>query len=159
MLRTSLLPRLALAVALAACGGKDSKPDVAAAPGPIFSPIIANSLRAIAPDCKLERVGAIEHRECVGRYGTVSIALGAGNRFTSLTIALPPKLLAEAKSHFGHGLKEALGQAGVDTLLAALATLETGQAADLTIDNAKIHVTAGGRSKIAPEYTVAITWF
>ncbi len=153
MVRTALL-----ALVLAACGGgdKDKVIEVAAG-GPIYSPATANSLRAIAPDCKLERVGATEKRECSGRYGHVSIST-LGNHLSTLTIALPSKLLAEAKGHIGHGLKEVLGHEGVEALLARLAMLETGQRADLTVGNAKVGLHAGGRSRIAPEYTVELVW-
>ncbi len=151
------MPRtvLALATIAAACGG-GSKPAVP--PGPVFSPIIANELRAIAPDCKLERVGETERRDCTGRNGTVQITLGAESHLTGLTIALPSKILPEAKGHLGPALLGTLGAAGVETMLASLSKLDTGQRADLTISNAKVAISAGGRSQIAPEYTVELTW-
>ena len=152
MLRTVL----ALATIGGACSG-GSKPAVP--PGPVFSPIIANQLRAIAPDCKLERTGVMERRDCTGRQGTVQISLGAESHLIAVTIALPSKILPEAKGHLGPALLGVLGAAGVEAMLAKLSTLDTGQAVDLTIGNAKVAISAGGRSTIAPEYTVDVSWF
>jgi hypothetical protein len=155
MVRTALL---GLLLALAACGngGKDKVVE-AAAGGPLYSPAVANSLRAIAANCKLEKTGAVEKRECTGRFGQVSIAT-VGNHLSALTIALPSKLLAEAKGHIGHGLKEVLGHEGVEALLARMAMLETGQRADITVGTAKVALIAAGRSRLAPEYTVELVW-
>jgi hypothetical protein len=155
MVRTVLVP-IVLAAIVAACGGGSAPPPL---PGPVYSPIIANQLRGIAPDCKLERVGETERRNCTGRNGAVQITLGAGSRFTALTVALPAKILPEAKGHFGAALAGLLGPQGIETFLAKLSSLETGQRADLTIGNAKVGISAGGKSTIAPEYTVEMTWF
>jgi hypothetical protein len=152
MLRTVLAP---IALAIAACGG-GSKSEPA---GPVFSPVIANQLRAIGTECTLERRGETERRDCTGRYGTVQIDVGPGNRFTHLVIALPSKILPEAKGHIGSALQGVLGAQGVDTLLAKMSELTTGTRADLTIGNAKVGVSAGGKSTIAPEYTVELSWF
>lgn len=155
MVRTALV---GLLLALAACGDKDKDKVVeVAAAGPIYSPAVANSLRAIAPNCKMERVGATEKRECTGRFGHVWVST-IGNHLSAVTIALPSKILEEAKGHIGHGLKEVLGREGVDALLARMAMLEIGQRADLTIGNAKVGLIASGRSRIAPEYTVELVW-
>ncbi len=152
MVRTALV-----ALVLAACGGgKDKTVEVSAA-GPIYSPAVANSLRAIAPNCRMERAGATEKRECTGRSGQVWIST-MGNNLSAITIALPSKLLEEAKGHIGHGLKEVLGREGIEALLARMTMLETGQRADLTIGNAKVGLIAGGRSRLAPEYTVELAW-
>lgn len=147
-----------LLLALVVCGGDkaDRVVEVAAA-GPLYSPAVANSLRAIAPNCKMERAGATEKRECTGRFGHVWVST-TGDHLSAVTIALPSKLLEEAKGHIGHGLKEVLGHEGVDALLARMAMLETGQRADLTIGNAKVGLVAGGRSRLAPEYTVELVW-
>lgn len=157
-----MLRTLFLLAVIAACGGGESKQaEPTKAPpanGPVFSPIMANSLRAVAPDCKMQRAGGLEHRDCTGRFGAVTIDLGAGNRFSGLVVALPSKILAEAKGHIGNALKEVLGTEGVETLLGRMSLLDLGQSADLTIGNAKVNVTAGGRSRIAPEYTVTISW-
>jgi hypothetical protein len=154
MLRTGLAESIALVVALAACGGERSKLE---ASGPAFSPLIANALRAIADDCKFERVGGTERRDCTGRHGTVHISL-VGNKFSQLTIALPSKILPEAKGHFGPALLPVLGQAGIDQLIGKLGELVVGQNAELSIGGATIYLTAGGRSRIAPEYTVELRW-
>lgn len=156
MLRTALRG-FVITFVFAACGGDKDKVIEPPAGGPMYSPAVANSLRAIAANCKLERVGASEKRECTGRFGRVSIAT-VGNHLSTLTIALPSKLLAEAKGHFGHGLKEVLGHDGVEALLARLSMLETGQRADITVGNAKVGLSAGGRSRLAPEYTVELSW-
>ncbi len=162
MLRTGWLPIVlvtiaGLAAVAGACGGGTTKPPPP--PGPVFSPVIANQLRAIAANCKLERVGETERRDCTGRNGTVQISLGAESRLTGLTIALPSKILPEAKGHLGAALQNVLGAQGVDTFLAKLSTLETGHHTDLTIGNAKLAISAGGKSSYAPEYTVELTWF
>ncbi len=159
MVRTGLGPSIALAVlTLAACGESSTKKLEAAATGPMFSPLIANALRAIADHCKLERLGEAERRDCTGRQGTVQIAL-VGNRFSELTIALPSKILPEAKGHLGPGLSPLLGAASTEQVLAKMSELETGQHVDVTIGNAKIAISAGGTSKIAPAYTLALRWF
>lgn len=149
--------RTALLALLLACGGGKETPVELAASGPVYSAAVANSLRAIASNCTMERVGAVEKRACRGRFGVVSIAT-TGNHLSALTIALPSKMLAEAKGHIGHGLKEVLGHEGVEALLARMSLLEVGQHAELQINNAKVTLTASGRSRIAPEYTVELVW-
>ena len=72
-------------IAVLACGNDKSKVD---APGPVYSPSIANALRALAADCKLEKTPTRQTRDCNGRLGIVKIELGEGDRFRGLTIGL-----------------------------------------------------------------------
>jgi hypothetical protein len=140
--------------ALMACGG--GKSDAPA--GPLYSPVVANALRAVAPNCKLEKTATSHKRECTGRPGRVTIALDGNDRFTSLTIALKPMVLFEARNHLEPPLEQVLGVAGRDQAMLVLAKLQTGQSDQLVVGNAKIAIDAAGTSKIAPAYVVTITW-
>ncbi len=156
MLRTPLVPIVLATIVLGGCGGGGTK-EPPPGNGPAFSPVIANELRAIAPDCKLERTGATERRDCTGRYGTVQIAT-TGGRLTALVIAMPPKILPEAKGHIGSALLGTLGAKGVEQLIESMSKLEIGQQIELTIGTAHALVSAGGTQRIAPEYSVGLSW-
>jgi hypothetical protein len=124
----------------------------------LYAPSIANALRGIAPDCTLEKTATFHNRDCTGRRGTVAIRLTGDDHFTALTISLVSMILPEAKGHLDQPLLLVVGASGRDQVIAKLGTLETGQAAELAIDKAKVSITAGGTSRIAPAYTVTLTW-
>jgi len=153
MLRTVLV----LVAIVAGCGGGGGSPAAPPGDGPAFSPAIANQLRAIAPNCKFERVNAAASRTCTGIHGKVQIALQQ-ERFTTLVIEMPSKILSEAKTHFGNALRGVFDAAGLESVIVAMSKLETGARTDLTIGSAKVGLAAGGTSRIAPAYSIEVTW-
>jgi hypothetical protein len=153
MFRNAVAPSIICAM-MACRGGSKAEP----AGGPLYTPIIANSLRGVAPNCKLEKTATSHTRECTGRPGRVAIALDGNDRFSSLTIALKSMVLFEARNHLEPPLEVILGTEGRDQAILALAKLQTGQSDQLVVGNATIAIDAGGPSKIAPAYTVTITW-
>ncbi len=152
----------AIIAALIACGG-DRKPkvDTSGPSGPIYSPSIANALRGIAPDCKLEKTPTSQTRDCRGRRGIVAIGLREDDHFASLTIALTSMILPEAKGHLEQPLVLLLGAEGRDKVFARLDKMDTGQN-DVVVtgpaDLVRVAIAAGGTSAIAPAYTLTITW-
>jgi hypothetical protein len=153
MLRTVVATSIVLAVA---CGSKDATPAQVGA-GPGYTPLVANGIRAIASDCKITKTGANEHHKCIGVKGVIDVAV-ASDKMTDLKIKLRAMIFAEAKGHLSHALRPVLGQPGVQELMAKVEALKTGDRTELAIGNGSITVVAGGTSKLAPEFELAITW-
>jgi hypothetical protein len=147
-----------LIVVAMACGNDKSKLDSAPPAGPVFMPSIAYALRAIAPDCKLEKTAAAQTRDCTGRLGTVTISLGEGDHFRRLTITLRAMITPEAKARLVQPLLLLLGDAGRDQVFAKLDQVGRGQTAELDVDKVKVTITGAGNSPIGPAYTVDLIW-
>lgn len=141
--------------ALLACGN-DNTSSKLDSKGPVFSPSIANALRAIAADCKLEKTPTRQTRDCKGRYGIVKIELGEGERFRGLTVGLRSMILVESKAVIAPAIQPLIGNAK-DQVLEAMSKTEVGKTTEVAADGARITVTAAAPVAM-PTFTVQITW-
>jgi len=140
--------------ALTAC--KNDQPPAPA--GPVYLPTKAYALHGVAPDCTLVRTDTSQRRDCTGHPGKVTIELGAGDHFSHLKIALRSMYLMEAKARLDQPLFVVLGASERDQILAALDKLQVGDQATLVLGKATVTLMAKGPSRIAPAYTVDVTW-
>jgi len=141
--------------ALALGCAKASKP---VPEGQALTPGAANSLRAIAPDCRITRTPDDERRDCRGQRGTVTITLGAQDRLRTIEIRLVSMPLFQARGFFVSALTGVLGARGVEVVVEHLDKLVTAGRADVTVDKARVAITATGTSRIALEYSAVLEW-
>lgn len=125
--------------------------------GPVMTPGVAYALHGIAPDCALSRDAEGEVRTCRGRAGTVDLRLGAGDRIRSIDIQLGAMFRERARVLVVPAVTPLL-KTDAETLGARLEQMANGDRATLTLAGAAIEVVASGRSKVAPEWRVTLTY-
>ena len=142
------MPRAALAsLALAACSTSEPPP----AAGPPYTPLTADSLRALAADCELKPApDGGETRACRGRQATMRIELDRARRLRELeTTVIASTGVWEAWPLLEHVLPAVAAQPVVD---AARKKLRGDPAPDV-VGGVRVATAIDGQ-----RYTVKLTW-
>ncbi|HEU0031651.1 MAG TPA: hypothetical protein VFQ53_13520 [Kofleriaceae bacterium] len=140
-----------LLIVLAGCGSKSSTSPAA---GPMFTPLVANHLRALAPDCALQRT-TDEVRTCKGELAKqVVITLDSQQHLRSLDIELAGMFSDRAKILLDQALA---GVVDTAAFTPRLEKLKLPQTEDVQVGGA--HVTIGAKGQpMSPEFSVQIRW-
>lgn len=134
--------------------GSNSTPEPS---GPVLTPGVSYALQGIAKDCALSRDGDGELRTCRGLAGTVEIRLAAHERIRAIEIRLGAMFRERARVLVEPAVTPLL-KTDAATLGARIEQMANGDRATLQLAGAAIEVSASGRSTIAPEWRVTLTY-
>ncbi len=152
------MPRtlLTLVVLFAACkGGKES-----AHHGPSLTPILANQLRAIAPDCEVKQAqgarGTKELRLCQGPHGMVTIHLDDKRNLIEVEIGVFAPILEDAKLVISQAVK---GFASDAALTALTDRLKNTKSDPVVIDGTRVDAFYTQQKPTdSPRFTAVLAW-
>ena len=154
MSRTLLTSLFLALLAMGACKGSGDKRH-----GPALTPLVANQLKAIAPDCEIRAAksqgGTKELRLCKGRQSMMTMHLDEQRNLKQLEIGVWAPMYDEAKLLIEQTLRGLIS----DKAIAAMSERMKAQKSDpVWIDGVRVNAFYTQDPKENPRYTVDLAW-
>lgn len=146
---------VAMSVLVLGCNKKEDAAKTAAARGPELTPVIANALRGLAPQCEVRKTPKRETRLCKGAQSMMTIHLDDQRHIIEIEMGVWAPLRDEARILMDQAVRGLVG----DNVVAAFSErLASAKGDPVVIDGIRVNAFFTQAPKENPRYTVTLAW-